>query len=63
MSQRLILFALWVALLVLGAGAAAWWGWSPFADGDSQRERHGGAHGGPSHGGYYGGFWYGPMHK
>lgn len=61
MSQRLILFALWCALLVLGAGAAAWTGWSPYADGDG-RERSG-AHGGPAHGGYYGGFWYGPMHK
>ena len=61
MSQRLILFALWCALLVLGAGAAAWWGWSPFADGDGRPQS--GAHGGPAHGGYYGGFWYGPMHK
>jgi hypothetical protein len=61
MSKRLILFALWCAVLVMGAGAAAWWGWTPYADGDGRDK--GGAHGGGSHGGFYGGYWYGPMHK
>lgn len=61
MSQRLILFALWCALLVLSAGAASWWGWTPYADGDGRPKS--GAHGGGSHGGFYGGYWYGPMHK
>ena len=56
MSKRLLLFALWCGLLATGSLAAAWYGWSPYAD-----ARHGGTHAGGGHGG---GVWfYGPMHK
>lgn len=62
MSKRMILFFLWCGLLLLGSGAAAWTGWSPYGDDDGGARS--GPHGGSGHGGgYYGGHGYGPMHK
>lgn len=57
MTKRLFLFILWTAVLTSGALAAAWLGWSPYADASGRHQTPGG------HGGYGGGRFYGPMHK
>ncbi len=59
MSKFLILFAAWCLLLSTGALAAAYYGWSPYADASGRRESGTMT----AHGGYGGGHFYGPMHK
>jgi hypothetical protein len=61
-SKAIILFAVWCVALGAGALAAAFYGWSPYADASGHP---GGAptHGQGGHGGAGGGYFYGPMHK
>jgi len=58
-SKRLILFAVWCLVWSVIALAAAWYGWSPYADasGHAAQTPMGG------HGGFGYGHFYGPMHK
>lgn len=59
MSKFVILFTAWCLILSTGGVAAAYFGWSPYADANGHRTS--GPMGG--HGGYGGGHFYGPMHK